>query len=53
VNLDFHFFEVEPIKKIVLAGQFEIISVVERPPFDEQVEHQSDRAYFLVRIPAE
>lgn len=53
VNLDFYYFEVEPIKKIVLASQFEIITILERPPYDEQVEHQSDRAYFLVRKPAE
>lgn len=48
VNLDFHFFKSKEISKIVSSCGFEIVDLVERDPYEENIEHQSRRAYFLV-----
>jgi hypothetical protein len=49
VNLDFHFFQTERIKPLVLEAGFEPMEILEREPYAENVEHQSRRAYFLAR----
>ena len=49
VNLDFHFFESAEIRPLVLNSGLKIIDVIEREPYDEKIEHQSRRAYFLAK----
>lgn len=48
VNIDFLFFDVIKIKKILLETGFEIIDIIEREPY-ENVEHPSKRAYIWVK----
>lgn len=51
VDLDFHFFQTDEMRSIVLASGLDIVDVIERSPYDEKVEHQSRRAYFLLKKP--
>jgi SAM-dependent methyltransferase len=48
VKIDFHFFDVEKIKNILIETGFEIVDIIERHPYAE-VEHQSKRAYIWVK----
>lgn len=51
VSLDFHFFSTEDMEGLLGEADFEIEEVVERPPYDEDVEAQTQRAYIFARKP--
>lgn len=48
VEIDFHFFEVQKIKDIIVETGYEIVDIIERQPYSE-FEHPSERAYIWVR----
>ncbi len=49
VSLDFHFFRTEDVGDLMRGAGFEVEEVVERPPYDEDVEVQTRRAYIFAR----
>jgi ubiquinone/menaquinone biosynthesis C-methylase UbiE len=49
VSLDFIFFEREEMKNYLTTAGFELQEVIERDPYDEDVEHQSRRAYIFAQ----
>jgi hypothetical protein len=51
VFLDFHFFRVGDIVGLLRETGFEVEEVVERPPYGEDVEAQTRRAYVFARKP--
>lgn len=48
VEIDFHFFEVDKIKSLLIETGFEIIDIIVRQPY-KNVEHQSERAYIWAK----
>ena len=51
VSLDFHFFGVDEMTRILEEAGFGMEEVVERPPYGEDVEVQTRRAYLFARNP--
>lgn len=51
VSLDFHFFRAEEIESFLEEASFEVEEVVERPPYGEDVEVQTRRAYVFAKKP--
>jgi SAM-dependent methyltransferase len=51
VCLDFHFFRVEDMRSLLEEAGFEVEEAVERPPYGEEVEAQTQRAYVFARKP--
>ena len=49
VDIDFLFFSVEEMESHVLSSGLEIVKISERGPYSENVEYQSQRAYFLCK----
>lgn len=49
VSLDFYLFKTEEIKNHLQAAGFELEETIERDPYSETVEHQSQRAYVFAR----
>jgi SAM-dependent methyltransferase len=49
VSLDFIFFEREEIKSYLRTAGLELMEVIERDPYPEDVEHQSRRAYIFAQ----
>ena len=49
VDIDFLFFSVEEMESHVLSSGLEIVKISERGPYSEDVEYQSQRAYFLCK----
>lgn len=48
VEIDFHFFDLNKIKDIIIEAGFEIVDLIVRQPYKD-VEHQSERAYFWIK----
>lgn len=48
VEIDFHFFEVDKIKSLLIEAGFKIIDIIVRQPY-KNVEHQSERAYIWTK----
>lgn len=51
VNIDFHFFEVSDLSAMAQTAGFKIVEIIEREPYEEKIEVQTRRAYFLVQKP--
>lgn len=51
VSLDFHFFRVEDMRSLLEEAGFEVVEAVERSPYGEDVEAQTQRAYVFARKP--
>ena len=49
VNIDFHFFQPQSIRRDLEAAGLVVEEVIEREPYAPEVEHQSRRAYILAR----
>jgi SAM-dependent methyltransferase len=51
VSLDFFYFQPAEVKRWLEAEGFTIEQIIEREPYDPEVEHQSRRAYIWARKP--
>jgi len=51
VSMDFYFFEREEMEGYLRAAGYDIVEIVERPPYPD-VEYQSHRAYVFARKPS-
>jgi len=51
VSLDFYFFRAEDMEGLLGEAGFEVEEVIERPPYGEDAEAQTQRAYVFARNP--
>src|SRR5829696_6865572 len=51
VSLDFYFFRAEDMEGLLGEAGFEVEEVIERPPYGENAEAQTQRAYVFARNP--